>query len=474
MQWGNMQLVMSHAWGNVYVRIQTSACNTNGGICGWPKIALMHSFGDNATISLTLKGVDCEDKPIESEFSTAGNEIAANYEYRNEGNWHLFKEVQKVVRVEVTFHRGQDYYQLILDNEKNINEILKNGSQMGSNGKTAEEEQKLAEEKKRQEEEKITEEKQKKEEQEKQTEEEKNQQVQNEKQQVEQERKQQYEDSIKAVIYRDSLQAVEQDRTDRLERINKLDNQGKVAFTGIATGVAAVAVGETENNKTVKKILCKAEVSLNYDQLPAYSNTVGREDSYQWSSTDNLSYFGGSGSLYLGYRPLHYLEFYAKPLLTYGTQLADGVTGSYLEYAGIAGIKIGGKVKIGGDVQYGQRTATYEMDGDAVAASAGIYTNDQLITTAEVDHNYLRYGTYLLFETSKNTDSYIQLGAGVERPSYSNKNIMLYKVRFVLGKFLIEGLYAHGYPLDGEPKYNLNENSLKDLLSVKLGVVFNL
>src|SRR4051812_7135709 len=76
MRWAPWQTVMTHSMGNVSIRIQYSDCNKDGGVCGWPKIELQHSFSQPASIDVTLEGIDCEGKVFTSSFSTAGDEIA--------------------------------------------------------------------------------------------------------------------------------------------------------------------------------------------------------------------------------------------------------------------------------------------------------------------------------------------------------------------------------------------------------------
>ncbi len=127
LQWGSLQTALSHSWGNVYVQVQSSTCSRYGGVCGWPKIALEHSFADNASLSVKLRGYDCENKVVESSFSTGGNKIEGNYLYKSSGNWHTFKQVEKVLRVEVWLDRDGDKYQILLDVERGINRVMRNG-----------------------------------------------------------------------------------------------------------------------------------------------------------------------------------------------------------------------------------------------------------------------------------------------------------------------------------------------------------
>ncbi len=300
-----------------------------------------------------------------------------------------------------------------------------------------------------------------------------------EKEQADREEKQRayerYQDSMRQVRYQDSLKQIEEDRTQRLERIAEQDNKEKAALAGIATGVAGLAMGDTDNDKTDATFYVKGELALGIDNIPAISNTEGRDARMRWSSHDNINYVGGSGGLYFGLRPIRVVELFAKPFATYGMQMTDGVIGDYIEYGGTAGIKLGGKFKIGAQVQYGERMGSYERDGDAVMANSGYTTNDQLITTANIAYNYLSYGGFLMLETSDETDSYIQLGAGMEKPSISTVEYPYYRARFTFDKFFVEGTYIQNYPLDNKPAlYQIMDAAKKDYYNVRLGVVVNL
>ncbi len=124
-QWGQWQTVMTHGWGNVLISIQSSTC-TDAGICGYPKIGLQHTFAESVSIDVKLRGIDCDGNPLTGSFSTGGNKINAYYEYKSQGNWHSFKRVSEVLRVEVSFFRGSDYYKILLDTERNISKVYKN------------------------------------------------------------------------------------------------------------------------------------------------------------------------------------------------------------------------------------------------------------------------------------------------------------------------------------------------------------
>jgi hypothetical protein len=78
-------------------------------------------------LSIRLKGLTCGDKTITDNFSTGGNYIPANKEFITQGNWHLFKRVTEVLKVEIWYVMGSDKYYILYDQEKGINETYING-----------------------------------------------------------------------------------------------------------------------------------------------------------------------------------------------------------------------------------------------------------------------------------------------------------------------------------------------------------
>ncbi|MBW1655351.1 hypothetical protein [Flavobacterium quisquiliarum] len=125
MSWSNPARAIYNSEGTIYYVVQFSKCSSSS-ICGWPKIALEHTFPFPVSISLTLSGIQCDGTAIKGDYSTASNEISANSRYINQGNWHTFKSVTEVVRVEVSYHKGNDYYRIVYDKEKGINETYIN------------------------------------------------------------------------------------------------------------------------------------------------------------------------------------------------------------------------------------------------------------------------------------------------------------------------------------------------------------
>lgn len=131
MHWAGNTLALNNTEGGIYYDIQFSKC-TSSGICGWPKVALYHTFNSNASISLTLRGLNCDNETTTSSFSTSAKEIAPQSRYEAQGNWHTFKQINQVVKVEVGYHKGSDYYQVIYDRDKGINETRINGKSIAA------------------------------------------------------------------------------------------------------------------------------------------------------------------------------------------------------------------------------------------------------------------------------------------------------------------------------------------------------
>lgn len=125
MTWSNPARAIYNSEGTIYYVVQFSKCSSSS-ICGWPKIALEHTFPFPVSISLTLSGIQCDGTAIKGDYSTASNEISPNNRYINQGNWHTFKSVTEVVRVEVSYHKGSDFYKIVYDKEKGINETYIN------------------------------------------------------------------------------------------------------------------------------------------------------------------------------------------------------------------------------------------------------------------------------------------------------------------------------------------------------------
>jgi len=125
MTWTPYDKAISLSNGTLYYAVQYSEC-IGGDICGWPQISLQHTFPYNTAIGLKLKGYDCHGNYSTASFNTSANQIPANQEYKNIGNWHLFKQVTEVIGVTLYYDIGTDHYRYEYDKEKGINQLYIN------------------------------------------------------------------------------------------------------------------------------------------------------------------------------------------------------------------------------------------------------------------------------------------------------------------------------------------------------------
>lgn len=92
--------------------------------CGVTYVALQHTFPFKVFITLRLQVIDWHGKTSIVEY---GGEMNPNIHYTDPGNFDNFKQVNEVVGVRVTYKKGDDFYEIIYDREKGINETLING-----------------------------------------------------------------------------------------------------------------------------------------------------------------------------------------------------------------------------------------------------------------------------------------------------------------------------------------------------------
>ena len=120
MTWGKPATALLNTKGNVSYNLQYSKC-TSTGICGWPKVSISHTFTQPAIIGITLRGFGCDGKQVTASFSTEGKAINANNDFISQGNWHTFKKVNGVVRVDVSYEENGNRYHILVDKDRNIN-----------------------------------------------------------------------------------------------------------------------------------------------------------------------------------------------------------------------------------------------------------------------------------------------------------------------------------------------------------------
>ena len=250
--------------------------------------------------------------------------------------------------------------------------------------------------------------------------------------------------------------------------------------------VAAYLLDAHKNSKT-KKTAWKFDFALAWEQIPAITNTTSADGVINpYSTYDVISLPAATTGLQFWYNPASFVSLRLKSALTYGVPISSGQSGDYFDYSGNVKLLLGTKVKVFGEAGYISRTGDYTLDQDASNASLGISTSDGITTTGTFDYTVTRVGGGLYFETSKESDSYIELGVFKENTSLASNGTkvnnaqtvspLVYKATFVFGKFFMEGSYSSNYPLDGSALYNIDSQGAaqKSFLEFKLGAIFTL
>ncbi|MFN5333917.1 MAG: FKBP-type peptidyl-prolyl cis-trans isomerase N-terminal domain-containing protein, partial [Bacteroidota bacterium] len=78
--------------------------------CGWKFVRIRHTLPYRAFVSIWLEGVDCDGKTMTSSFDseTMGGEISSD-----QGDWHSFKSVSGVAKVEIQYEDGDKRVKII-------------------------------------------------------------------------------------------------------------------------------------------------------------------------------------------------------------------------------------------------------------------------------------------------------------------------------------------------------------------------
>jgi hypothetical protein len=257
-------------------------------------------------------------------------------------------------------------------------------------------------------------------------------------------------------------------------------------FNADGTKVAGYLTDDHRNDRSLKKTRWKFEFGVVYENVPAITNTSSADGSLAYSTYDVISYPAASTALHFWYNPVRFVSLRLKPSLTSGLPIGAGSSGYYFDFSGDAKLLLGTTVKLFAEATYINRSGTYTVDQDDANASLGITTTSGITTTGAFAYSATRLGGGIYFETSKHTDSYIELGAFRESSTLgtngSSDNVSrlisptVYKATFVMGKFFAEGSYGPNYPLDGVPLYNLDTNGVvqKSFLEIRMGAIFSL
>jgi hypothetical protein len=262
--------------------------------------------------------------------------------------------------------------------------------------------------------------------------------------------------------------------------------RSQTQFNTDGTKVVGYLTDSHRNDRSLKKTTWKFEFGVVYETIPAITNTSSADGSLAYSTYDAISYPAASTAIQFWYNPARFVSLRLKPALTYGVAVGSGQTGYYLDYSGDAKLLLGTSVKLFAEAAYINRSGTYSVDQDAANASLGVSTSSGAVTSGAFAYSTTRLGGGLYFETSKRTDSYIELGAFRESTTLGTSGTadnastlttpIVYRATIVAGKFFFEGSYGSNYPLDGTPLYTLDANGVaqKSFLELKVGAVFTL
>ncbi len=501
MRWGQTQKVYGVSFGEVFIKIQYSTCTSNGGICGWPKIAITHTFNEkDVSVSVYLKGIDCENNTKTSGFHS--NRKAANVEIIETGNWHLFKRVDETVRITVQFKRGNDLYECILDKEKNINKVMKNGSKLLSNGKSEKEMEKetlAGQQKNGTSSPKNTEgitassagviindtENQKANT--KGMESEKNNPEKNKSNTTQSEEEKLAQLKAEATRKEDSIKRAERDARVNNFKENQAVNETIAA--GMALGAASLILNDDLQDSEISNqfVGFRFGLGVGIENIPAISNYYsGTGNTSNYSSQTNAFPITASGLIHTSFINSKLFRIFIQPEGQFGVTFGTGSLGYYTAYGGKAGFSIGNKFRLLGEYGYYNKIFSEQFDHDAANESIGIYTytNDQSYT----DFNYvvtrLSGGFQFRFKESYTPENqlpkfgFIQLCAFFDQPDYFYTESMFeipgleltYKAP---GGFFIKGLFAPKYPFAGSAEFHtIDQQENGTYFSATIGKIF--
>jgi hypothetical protein len=119
------QTAESNDDGAVLYLVETSSC-VKQELCGQPRIILKHTFKRPMWFKIKLRGLDCADRLIEAEFFTGNKYLTTNEEFASQQNWHSFKSISALLRVEVSVEQIT-YQNITFNKERNTVETYKDG-----------------------------------------------------------------------------------------------------------------------------------------------------------------------------------------------------------------------------------------------------------------------------------------------------------------------------------------------------------
>ena len=434
----------AHAWqgGSVSYAFQSADCIPNGGICGWPKIAIRHAFPQDARISVTLEGIDCHGKLTHSSAASGFNKLPSGQEYNSDGNWHTIKQVTGIVRVEASYKVGDDLYEAVYDRDRGIDKLTINGltrEEIADAKEKAEKEQK--------EREKAEEEKDK-------AEEKQRQKARDETAEKDRKEKEKRDAEIRnrESEQRAAVQAAEtpQQREMRLrsEAQQRKDEAEKKATDATVAGIGSIlelAIENTEDDtRSYEKstIYMKLNAGLSANSIPVVSNEINNTIHTNQSLATTASPFSIHLGVLLSAFNSKLLSIQANPFYNYG--VSDG---NHQSYGTSITTAVGHRFKVLGKAEYANRSGSMTKD----YATAGV----DFTTSSEYDYSVLRYGIggrLLLGDESL----VLEATAFRDRISFlenSPARIYSYEAKLITS-FLCAGFsYGRNYPVAGKLLY---------------------
>jgi hypothetical protein len=290
----------------------------------------------------------------------------------------------------------------------------------------------------------------------------------------------------------DSIDYTWKERNDRVEQVKK-DQQEKAAITaGMAAGVGALMLSETDNSKIVgKRTYFKAGAFMGMKNIPVYENMrSSQERAYNYTSANDHSPIYGEVELQVMLYKSKLFSFEVTPNFQYGLSFYGGNNGTYLGYGGNSTVTFGNKLKIYAVGGYESRLGENTYDMDAGSESIGIITNTKAMGTSSYDYSVISYGGGLMLDTnsgdeSEAEDKFIQIGGIIHKPSLTDarnsqagiavKQLIGGQFKWVFGGgFTLAAEYIPDYTIAGTKTYEPRSKDKKDYWFIKIGKVFNL
>ena len=457
MTWGAWEPTPVGGSGGVFYSVQSSVCLPTG-ICGFPKIGLQHTFPYPVSISLRLRGFDCSGKPGTGTYTTGTKKITANEAYRSSSNWHTFKTVTEVLRVEVNYSDGQDSYRILYDKELGIDEIYINGKTRAALQIEA---NKVAEEEKRKE--------------------------QAAKDQAAKEQADK-EQATKEKTAREKAAGRSASLTDGKEKSDTTkakssSGSGKTSYTpppetehdremrerasaqnakdknedktmgaimgGAAAGIAGVMALNLDNGNEDEELpfYLKGNIGLGLQQIPISQNQVFN-GSKHLSSPTSTNHFSVHAFLLASAFNNKIVRCSVSPFFSYGMNAFEaGTSGNHTSYGSTVSVGIGSGLRFLINGQYARRTGNMTSD-NAVAGQ-------DIKGSTDYRYSTFKYGIGAYYGFGAH-DCFVEINAYKEQLSFLKNvsgGVYSYELTLSFGLLALTAQYAPNYPIAGQVLY---------------------